>query len=120
MKLINKTGNIIEKATNSAKTINDMIKGQDKDIQMAIFELWKDELKQDSIFIKGWRPMIGWCLAYLIALICVSLTVDIVKSGFKVDFDLHDTIAIIAAILTGGSIAISRTVEKIKKANKNH
>jgi len=103
-----------EIATMSERHMQEQIMGQ--------LEINKAEAQHRSIFVAGWRPFLGWGLAF--AMIWHFVIAPIVIFGFAYAgmtapdlpvFDMDSLLTVLLGMLGLGGL---RTVEKIKKVTK--
>ena len=103
-----------EIATMSERHMQEQIMGQ--------LEINKAEAQHRSIFVAGWRPFLGWGLAF--AMIWHFVLVPMVTFGFAYAgmtapdlpvFDMDSLLTVLLGMLGLGGL---RTVEKIKMVTK--
>lgn len=83
---------------------------------LAQIEVNKEEAKNGSVFVAGWRPAVGWvCAAGLAA---QTIVLPLLSAVFKLKYDM-DTELLIMSL--GGMLGIGsmRTYEKVKGVSTN-
>ena len=82
-----------------------------------------EEAKSGSLFIAGWRPMVGWCgalgLAYVALIEPVARFVAQVGFGYTGAFPVIDTTVTLQVLLAILGLGGMRTFEKSKNVEGN-
>jgi hypothetical protein len=119
-----KPGDIIESAGNAVEKIGNLIHGKDKDIALAMIDLWKQETQHSSVFVAGWRPFIGWVLGFCIALFAlfvnIAFAISFFKNGMKLEIDPMTLITLVSEMLGMGLFGYLRTKEKTDGVQDKH
>lgn len=105
-----------------AHEIATMAEKQMHEANIGQIEINKEEAKHRSIFVAGWRPFLGWGLAF--AMIWHFVFAPMIIFGFSYAgmaapelpaFDMDSLMTVLLGMLGLGGL---RTVEKIKKVTK--
>jgi hypothetical protein len=86
-------------------------------IKIAQIELNKEEAKHKSVFISGWRPFLGWCMALGFAMNFVIgplLSFLLASAGVPVGFPVIDVATFMPVLLGMLGLGGFRTFEKTK------
>jgi dienelactone hydrolase len=128
--LIGPIGKIIDKVLPD-KAANDAAKAQliqmqvrgDLDASLAQVQVNIEEAKNQSIFVAGWRPAVGWCCAaafayvYILQPFMVTILVAFHSSFDPSKLPKLDLSQMLPVLLGMLGLAAARTVEKVQGIN---
>ena len=102
-----------------ALDIREAIKGKEMDPQRLIelqAEINKVEAQNRSIFVSGWRPMVGWICAAAFGFHYIVMPLLIAYTDIDpVEFDTNSLFSVLMGMLGLGGL---RTYEKLKDKTK--
>ena len=99
--------------------IREAIKGKELDPKTIIelqSEINKVEAQHRSIFVSGWRPMVGWICAFAFGFHYIVMPLLMAYTDMKpIEFDTNSLFTVLMGMLGLGGL---RTYEKLKDKTK--
>jgi hypothetical protein len=112
--------NIISTSGDAAKKLGEAIRGIDKDVQLAVIDVFKTEAQSSNFLVSFARP----CIMYIIALNLLFQTIiymiQFFKTGKIPTLELNNIISMGASIVGFGAFGAMRTIEKINGVVNKH
>lgn len=102
--------------------LDTLLQRQNHQIQIEQIKANNEGSKHPSIFVAGWRPMVGWvcgialCVNYLVIPIANGILVVAGQSAVIATIDMAGLMPVLMGMLGLGTL---RTVEKINKVERN-
>ena len=84
------------------------------------FNLLKEELKSESIFIKGWRPFIGWVCGMNLLFLTIIVVTHYYTTGELLQMQIANILQMAGSLLGLGTLGVSRTIEKLNGVQDKH